>query len=637
VEDNGEKSTSCYDYWMKELDSEIKFRKEWRERGEKVQKRYKDEEQHEGSRFNILWSNTKVLHAATLSSRPKPDVTRRFKDPNEVSRQVSEVIERALSYSLDVYDFDTHASMAVLDYLLSGAGQIRIRYIPYYEKGEPPVIPLMTEEIAMDAMGMDQDEEMSDTRDINASINLRYMNGEEEVPAEKAKFTENQTPYMLGEPEDEVVYEEVACEIVPWNRFHWQPSSSWEMTGWVAFEHYLKKKEVAEQFGEEIANQIPYSYTEEGKSTKKEDDQKNCALIFEIYNKEDREVIVLAKGWADPIDKQEDPLGLQGFFPCPKPMLTNTTSTCDTPTPDFVLYQDQAIELDLVTQRIDSLTKHIKWRGFYDGSFKQFEAITSLEDGEFDPIDNYSEKFPNGRALDQALLFMPLQELMGVLNSLYQSREAIKQTIYEITGISDIVRGATKATETLGAQQLKQQNAGLRLTEKSNEVNRFIRDIFRLKAEVIAEHFSADTLNMMTGVEVTPDMMEMMKSDLLRSYAIDVESDSTVALDQAQEQQNATELLGAITQFMTASMPLVQGGIPLEMIKEMLLFAIRRFKNGRQLEQVIEKFAQPAQPSMQQGVPGMPQNMPPEAMNAGNGSAPINPPMGGTAPQLPIQ
>lgn len=630
-------ATSCYDYWMKELDIEQNLRKEWRDRGAKVIKRYKDEEEHEGSRFNILWSNTKVLHAATLSSRPKPDVSRRFKDPNEVSRQVSEVIERALSYSLDVYDFDSHASMSVLDYLLSGLGQIRVRYIPYYEKGEPPVIPLMTEEVAMDAMGMDSEEMDGETKDVNASVTLKYLNGEEEVPAEKVQFTENQTPYMLGEPEDEVVYEEVACEIVPWDKFRWQPSTSWEMCDWVAFEHYLTKKEVEEQFGEELAAQVPYAYTAEGKATQKEDDQKNRALVFEIYDKKEREVIVLAKGLKEPLDKQEDPLNLQGFFPCPKPMLTNTTSTSDIPTPDFILYQDQAIELDMVTRRIDALTKHIKWRGFYDGSFKSFEAITTLDDGDFEPVADYSERFPNGRSLDQALLFMPLQELMGVLNSLYQSREAIKQTIYEITGISDIVRGATKATETLGAQQLKQQNAGLRLTEKTNEVNRFIRDIFRLKAEIIAEHFSPDTLSMMTGVEVTPEMMQMMKSDLLRSYAIDVESDSTVAIDQNQEQQNVVELLGAVTQFMTAAGPLTQAGIPPELIKEMLLFAIRRFKNGRQLEQVIEKYGQ-TQPAQMPGMPqGMPPQMPQEAMNAGNGPTPINSPMGGTSPQLPIQ
>ena len=46
---------------------------------------------------------------------------------------------------------------------------------------------------------------------------------------------------------------------------------------------------------------------------------------------------------------------------------------------------------------------------------------------------------------------------------LYQQREQIKAVIYELTGLSDIARGASKASETLGAQQLKSQWGSIRL------------------------------------------------------------------------------------------------------------------------------------------------------------------------------
>jgi hypothetical protein len=55
------------------------------------------------------------------------------------------------------------------------------------------------------------------------------------------------------------------------------------------------------------------------------------------------------------IDARDDPLGLEGFFPCPKPLYATTTSDTLVPVPDFVLYQDQAMELDILSDRIDGL------------------------------------------------------------------------------------------------------------------------------------------------------------------------------------------------------------------------------------------------------------------------------------------
>ena len=566
------KDTTVYDHWVKELEAEDKAHKEWRARGKRVLARFKDEEKREGARFNILWSNTQVLHAAVLSARPKPDVTRRYKDPGEVSRDIAEVTERALSYSIDVYDFDGAADLAVGDFLLPGLGQARVRYVPYFQKGEPQKIPL------------DAREELAD----DETPVIRYFNGAEEV--QSPLMDEMGQPYVLGDPEDELAYEEVTCEVVPWDRFRWQPANTWENVNWACIDHYLTKRELVAQFGEAKAQNCPLGYSDDGtKLDDSEQDGKSRALVHEIFDRSERRVIVICRGNKDPLDEQDDPYSLEGFYPFPKPMLANCTSSRLSPVPDYVLYQDQAMELDLVTERLAKLTKELKWRGFYDGSFKDLASITSLDDGEFAPVDDWSGRFPDGRKLEESMMSMPLKDLYDVVARLYEAREQIKQTIYEITGLSDIVRGSTKASETLGAQQLKQQNASLRLTKKQGEVARFFRDIFRIKAELIVEHFSPETLTMMTGIEVGPEMMQVMQNDMLRSYSIDVEAESTVAADQAEEQQNVTELLTAVTSFLAQVAPMIQMGLPVEIAKEMLLFAVRRFKGGRQLEQVLEK------------------------------------------------
>ena len=636
-----------YAKWIKELEAEERAHKDFRAQARKVVERYRQEREEGSARYNILWANNSVLHAAVLSSTPKPDVTRRYKDPDQLSRDIAEVTERALAYSVDSgqYDFKHNADLSVDDYLLCGLGQIRARYVPYFEKGPAPKIPVMAQ-----APAPVPDATLDDMPDMGAMYDLMEAQSQ---PAQGTKYFHDGKdvttsvlmddpligPYILGEPPDIVVYEEVTCEVVSWARFRWQPANTWENVGWCAIEHFLSKHELIEQFGEEKAELCPLGYTQGGDSGKPaaspDQEPKNRAKVIEIFDKIKRKLIFLCEGYTDGIlEEVDDPLNLEGFYPFPRPMMLNVLADRCIPEPDFIKYEDQAEELDLLTQRIRSLTNEVRWNGFYDGAFGELKEFGKLADGEFNPVDSWSEKFVNSAsspALEDAFVFRPISQLITVIRELQNQRESIKQTVYEITGLSDIVRGATKATETLGAQQLKQQNASLRLTDKETEVARFFRDVYRLKAEIIVEQFQAKTLTLMTGITVTDDMMSVMRSDLLRSYKIDIETDSTVATDQAQEQKNVIELLGAVTNLVGRSMPLVQAGVPAEVIKEMLLFAIRRFKGGDQLEQVIEKLNDSAAPQGQAAPP----------VQTGGaidspGAAPINTVMGGAAAQMPV-
>ena len=69
-----------------------------------------------------------------------------------------------------------------------------------------------------------------------------------------------------------------------------------------------------------------------------------------------------------------------------------------------------------------------------------------------------------------------------VLQGLYTQRTQILEIIYEITGISDLLRGNTKASETATAQQLKAQFGSMRMRKRQEEIERYIRDLFRIKS-----------------------------------------------------------------------------------------------------------------------------------------------------------
>ena len=94
----------------------------------------------------------------------------------------------------------------------------------------------------------------------------------------------------------------------------------------------------------------------------------------------------------------------------------------------------------------------------------------------------------------------PVEKLIVVLRELYEAREQAKRVIYEITGISDIIRGSTVASETATAQQIKSQWGTLRLKRLQKEVQRYARDLLRMMLEIASKKFSEATFAQMTGL-----------------------------------------------------------------------------------------------------------------------------------------
>jgi len=542
------------DKWLDILKDEDKANRKKRDRAQKVCELYADDRKDGDvdTKFNILWANTQVLAGALYSKTPKPDVRRRFLDKDPISRDAAAVIERGISYTLDSYDFDGTIDSPLNDYLVAGYGQVRIRYVPYFGKGQPqPIEP--------DESG-------------------KYLyNGEEVEPDENG----------MHAPE-EIVYQEITCEPLEWKKFRWDHlAKRWEDTNWACIDHYMTKEELKENFGK-IASKITLTHSENGK--KEGAEEETHTLVHEIFDKKKRRIIVVSEGYkAGPIEIREDDLNLVGFYPFPKPMFATQVSGTMFPRPDYIFYQDQAEELNRVTARIDKLVDALRVRGVYDQSFEELRNVLQTDDGQLTPVKDFAARF-DGKSLDSVFLTMPLADIANVVQNLYQQRDQIKATIYEITGIADIVRGSTNPNETLGAQQLKGQFADMRLTRRRNKVNAFLRDIVRIKAEILAEHFEPMTLRLMTGVDVNDQIMEILRSDVLRGYKIDVETDSTIATDAGEEQANRLDALNSLSTFLAQAVPAVQGGfIQPEIVKELALFGIRGFKHARQLEDVIER------------------------------------------------
>jgi hypothetical protein len=213
-------------------------------------------------------------------------------------------------------------------------------------------------------------------------------------------------------------------------------------------------------------------------------------------------------------------------------------------------------------------------------------------------MENATQLVMSGKSITDAVWMWPVEMLAAVQEKLYQRRADIIQSIYEITGISDILRGSSNPNETATAQNIKAQFGSQRMNKRQRDVQRFARDLIRLGCEIIAAQFTAENLTALTGIQVTPEMMQILRSDVAMSFVIDIETDSTISEDLMMAQQRANEFVQGMGAWMQTIMPLVQtGGVPKEVAVEMTKSYAQRFKMGRSVEEAIDKMGQtPAPP-----------------------------------------
>lgn len=477
--DLGTDDEGLWAYWTGQERISEKDEKTWTIRGRKVVKRYRDERAEQGGssshRFNILWSNVQTLKPTLYARTPKPDVQRRFLDQDDTGRLAATLLERCLSYSLEQHGFDQVMEAVVEDRLLPGRGVARVMYIPHYG------------DVIDDADGDDDEFEDEDAEGTTV-----------DNPGDR-KRTDPTNALR------EVIYEEAVPVYVFWEDYREGAARTWREVPWVRYRAYMTRDELVDRFGKKKGNAVNLDYvprmtTDSGKEERPADLFKK-AMVHEYWDRMEKCVVWLAPGTPDLIlDQVDDPLELPEFFPSPDPLLATTTNDKRVPVPDFTEYQDQANELDRLTARIDRLTRALKVSGVYPGESKA-ELQQLIDDGTENKLISVNDwaAFTDKGGLANMIAWLPIKQIADTLIQLYDARDRVKQMLYEVTGIGDIMRGQTQPTETFGAQQLKANFSTRRIVPQQRAVARFARDIIRIMAAVVAGHFSAETISQITG------------------------------------------------------------------------------------------------------------------------------------------
>lgn len=566
--------------WLDDVAAYERDFKKWDARVEKIIKRYRDEFRtgqrgYVEAKFNILWANVQTLTASTFARLPKPDVSRRFRDNDPVGRVASMILERGLEYHVEHYpEYRSALKTDVEDRFLGGRGTAWVRYEPHFRKPAQPSGDQITDDV--------------------------------------------------DEPGEELDYECVTVDYVHWKDFGHSVARTWEEVGRVWRKVYMTKEALVERFGEEKAKIIPMDASNKevsgvaGQNDYKPNDAIDRACIYEGWDKSKKEVVWFSKAMKDFLDTKPDPLQLDQFFPCPKPLYSTLTSETLVPVPDYTLYQDQANELDLLADRIDGLVKALKVMGVYDASIPTLARLfTEGENNALLPVKNW-QAFAEKQGLKGAIDIVDLDPIARALKESYMAFEQIKGQVYEITGISDIVRGETQASETATAQRLKGQYASLKLKQYQQEVARFATDVLRIMAQIMCKKFSPQTLTTISAVDqLSPQDQQMVMPAMalllgpkrlqdpdaeegpnpLRQFRVDIAADSLIMLDEQEEKEARVEFLGAVGSFLqkTAEVlvqtPPEAKGILVPMLMQMMKFGASGFKVGKSIEGAIDEAA----------------------------------------------
>jgi hypothetical protein len=287
------------------------------------------------------------------------------------------------------------------------------------------------------------------------------------------------------------------------------PARTWKEVPWVAKASYLNKKNMRKRFKDVAEDKIKAAAYEVQKVEDGVEDTELKAKVWEIWSKDDDHVYWVTEGVDVFLDDDKPHLELEGFFPCPKPAYATVQRRSLVPVPDMLFYKDQLEEINELTSRIGALCDALQVRGFYPaGAGEIGDAIEAAIKQTVDnqvliPISNWAMVGSGG--VKDMIVWLPIDQIATVVKECVALRKELIADVYEITGLSDIMRGATDANETLGAQELKSQYGSIRIRDRQQELVRFSRDLVRISAEIMAENFTSKTLLDMSQLDIETD------------------------------------------------------------------------------------------------------------------------------------
>jgi len=558
-------------YWIGEFAASDKMLRKFHKRGHRIVERFLDDRRDDGedtdfgggTRLNLFHANIQTVQGLMYGQIPRVDVSRRYADPNDdIARVASMILERMLNNCVadPGDDYRTLLKDALQDRLIPGLGAGRARY------------SFESEKVAHEALSM---------------------------PDAMGELVELAPAYE----EEIILNENCPTTYINWKDLKWSYSRTWSELRWISFRSYMNYQAVEERFGEKVAKKISFKNVKPN-DTKNGDandtDYTNPepqAEIWEIWNKEDRKVYWYTAGMSKILESMDDPLGLSSFWPCPPFLAANTTTTLFVPKADFLLAQDLYDEIDALSTRIELITSAIRAVGVYDKSADGIQRIfTEAVENELIPVDNWA-MFAEKGGLKGQIEWMPITDLVNTVDTLRGIREETIKLLYQVTGMSDIMRGQSEQYTSASSDQLKTKFGSARMQVLQEEFAEFATNLMKMKAEIISLHFDPQTIVKQSNIDKTQEdpqiiqqAIQLIKEPDMLQWKIIVRPESIAMVDYQSLQAERTEYLTAVATYLQSSAPMLER-LPdaAPVLMELLKWGLAGFKGSQEIEGVIDK------------------------------------------------
>ena len=547
-------------WWVALLaETQKELKEQWWDSADKIVQRYLDRRSDTGEdtnakKYNMFWANVQIMKSALYATPPKPAVTRQNGDSkDDVARTAALMLQRILDIGVNKDASDMHAAFkyGVDDRLIPGSGQVWLRYDVVTEPTPAVKDPITGVEIA---------------------------------PA--------------GE---RIVNEFAPCDYVHWRDFIWSPARTWEEVWWVARRLWMKKKAFVKRFGQARYDELKSNYTSQRQSGEAKDTglpkgfSKGRVEVYEVWCEDTNKVYWINEFANEILETKDDPLKLDDFFPCPKPLLATHTTNTIIPRADYTMVQDQYAELDTLNDRISILTKALRVVGVFDKTQVELSKILSGNEFQMIAVDNWAMLAEKG-GLKGTVDWFPVEVIAEVLTKLMEQRVALVGQIYELTSISDIMRGASNGRETAKAQTLKAQYSSVRLQLTQQDVARWVAHAMMIKAEIVARHFQPQTIIDQSQIMQTDSAqyaqaaVELIKNFEKAQYRIEVGEESLSLADYNAERELRTQYITAVGQFLSqAGMIIEFAPQALPYLLKMVQWVTASFRGSSDIESVLDE------------------------------------------------
>lgn len=389
---------------------------------------------------------------------------------------------------------------------------------------------------------------------------------------------------------------------------------SWNRCKRLAFAEYYSRDEFKQIFGAKALLTLPSDDTNPDYLRDNRPDPKSDLIcVFEYWDEFEKDCKWFCDNGTDFIspksylagEQSEDYGKLNGlynlskFFPTPSPLIMNQATDEFWPVPEYYQLVEILEDIHTIFSRMMACTRAIRSRVLFDANVEGLQqALNEAWEGDAFGVSNLAQALVRaGGRLDGVVQYIPVAEMIEGLQQLYQALEQRLNSVYKLTGTSDLLQGlVTDPTQrTFGERQMTEKYALNQLADPQRKMQEFVRASYQLLCEMALQNFTDASLDRYVVPQTLPPdhqaryraAMGMLKNNQKR-FRVELETDSTIAINENYDKQIRVELTNTLTGALEKAANIAQTnpallGVELHCLK----FLIQGFRQGKMFQQEI--------------------------------------------------